>query len=71
MFARLLAEHADVRRRGLQVLVKQLRSRLPAKADHRAYDLLRRALDDAGFADVDLTVALVIGGALDLPGTRD
>lgn len=32
---------------------------------------LRTALDDAGFADVDLTVELVIGGALDLPGTRD
>ena len=36
-----------------------------------APEKLRTALDDAGFADVDLTVALVIGGALDLPGTRD
>lgn len=36
-----------------------------------APDELRTALDDAGFADVDLTVELVIGGALDLPGTRD
>ncbi|MCB9746325.1 MAG: HEAT repeat domain-containing protein, partial [Alphaproteobacteria bacterium] len=45
--AGLLTEHADVRRRGLQVLVKDLRAALPADPEHRAYALLRRALDDA------------------------
>ena len=31
-------------------------------------EVLRSSLDEAGFADVDLTVELVVGGTEDFPG---
>ncbi|MFN3202621.1 MAG: HEAT repeat domain-containing protein [Bradymonadia bacterium] len=48
--AGLMAEHEDVRRRGLSVLVRQLKKKLPADPNDAAYGLLERALNDAGSA---------------------
>src|SRR5690606_36094585 len=46
--AGLHAEHEDVRRRGLDLLLKQIKKAGKAKPDPRAVSLLERALNDAG-----------------------
>lgn len=46
--AGLQAEHEDVRRRGLSLLLKQLKKAQPKDLEHPAYRLLERALNDAG-----------------------
>ncbi|HEY8376786.1 MAG TPA: HEAT repeat domain-containing protein, partial [Nannocystis sp.] len=46
--AGLLAEHEDVRRRGLDLLVKQIKKAGKGNEDPRALALLERALGDAG-----------------------
>ncbi len=45
--AGLGAEHEDVRRRGLEILVREIRKSGAAKANKAALDLLARTLDDA------------------------
>lgn len=44
--AGLLADHEDVRKRGLKLLTRLLKKKLPPKPDDPAYELLERALND-------------------------
>ena len=67
--AGLLADHDDVRRRALKLLGRQLKKSLPKDMNHRAYQLLERALNDASASvrteAFKATLNLGVGGAAD------
>lgn len=49
--AGLMAEHEDIRRRALQILIKNLREAPPSQPSDRSWSMLERALNDS-FAEV-------------------